>query len=463
MLNETHDSLSSPSSIISDESDVESFNTDWLRKYRGQSKLVLKPKTVEEVSEILKYCNEKNLAVVPQGGNTGLVGGSTPVFDEIVVSLAAMNNIRSFDEASGVLICDAGVILESADSYLRERNHIFPLDLGAKGSCQVGGNVSTNAGGLRLLRYGSLHGTVLGVEAVLPDGTILRDLQTLRKNNTGFDLKQMFIGAEGTIGIITGISVLCPRRSNAVNTAYFGLTSFDKVKEMFMEAKKDLGEILSAFELMDGLTQDLFHTTTGKPYPLADRYPFHVLIETSGSNGEHDSAKLESFLEKVMSDEIVADGTLAQDETQTQTLWRWREGLPEACAHWGGTYKYDISIPLNEFYRVVEDARVRFEEAGLVGGLEDESKPVIGVVGWGHMGDCNIHLNVVVRRYEKAVENLIEPWVYEWIQKVNGSISAEHGLGFAKRDYVQYSRDPVSLEIMRSLKKTFDPKGIMNP
>ncbi|KAK6347105.1 hypothetical protein TWF696_007184 [Orbilia brochopaga] len=458
--------LSSPSSVVyaeDDASELEGFNTDWVRKYRGKSQLVLKPKTVEEVSEILKYCSKRNLAVVPQGGNTGLVGGSVPVFDEIVVSLSSMNSIRSFDEVSGVLVCDAGVILESADSYLRERNHIFPLDLGAKGSCHVGGNVSTNAGGLRLLRYGSLHGTVLGVEAVLPDGTILNDLQTLRKNNTGFDLKQVFIGSEGTIGIITGISILCPRRSNAVHTAYFGLTSFSQVKKAFIKAKRDLGEILSAFELMDGLTQDLYHTATKKPYPLDSRYPFHILIETSGSNADHDMAKLEAFLEQVMGEEIVADGTLAQDKSQAEELWKWREGLPEACAHWGGTYKYDVSVPLNEFYTLVEDCRKRFEEAGLVGGTTNESKPVVGVVGWGHMGDSNLHLNVPVRWYDKQVEKLLEPWVYEWIQKRKGSISAEHGLGFAKRDYVQYSRDATALEIMRRVKKTFDPQGIMNP
>ncbi|EWC44999.1 mitochondrial D-lactate dehydrogenase 2 [Drechslerella stenobrocha 248] len=458
--------LSSPSSVLygqDDTSELQGFNTDWVRKYRGQSQLVLKPKTVEQVSEIMKHCSERNLAVVPQGGNTGLVGGSVPVFDEIVISLSAMNKIRSFDEVSGALVCDAGVILESADSYLRERNHIFPLDLGAKGSCHVGGNVATNAGGLRLLRYGSLHGTVLGIEAVLPDGTILHDLQTLRKNNTGFDLKQVFIGSEGTIGIITGISILCPRRSNAVHTAYFGLQSFDNVKKAFIKAKKDLGEILSAFELMDGLTQDTYHTATGKPYPLAERYPFHILIETSGSNAEHDMAKLEAFLEQVMGEEIVADGTLAQDKTQADELWKWREGLPEACAHWGGTYKYDVSIPLDEFYTLVEDTKKRLEDAGVVGGTTDESKPVVGVVGWGHMGDSNLHLNVPVRRYDKGVEGLLEPWVYEWIQKRKGSISAEHGLGFAKRDYVHYSRDPTSLELMRRVKKTFDPQGIMNP
>jgi len=392
------------------------------------------------------------------------IGGSVPVFDEIVLSLSGMNKIRNFDPVSGVLVADAGVILENADTYLRERSHLFPLDLGAKGSCFIGGNVATNAGGLRLLRYGSLHGSVLGLEVVLPDGTIFRDLQTLRKNNTGFDLKQMFIGSEGTIGVITGISILCPQKPNAVNTAYFGLKSFDHVKKAFVKAKKDLGEILSAFELMDGISQEMVHQTTGKTYPLEGRHPFHILIETSGSNGEHDSEKLEKFLEEVMSEEVVADGVLAQDETQAKTLWTWRETLPEVCAYYGGTYKYDLSIPLNEFYTLVEDCRERLGNAGLIGkDYDDDSKPVVNVVGWGHVGDSNLHLNIAVRRYDKEVEGLMEPWVYEWIRKRNGSISAEHGLGFAKRDFVQYSRDPTSLELMRRVKKTFDPLGIMNP
>lgn len=388
------------------------------------------------------------------------------MFDEIVVSLASMNQIRSFDQVSGVLVGDAGCILEAADTYLSERNHIFPLDLGAKGSAHIGGLVATNAGGLRLLRYGSLHGTVLGLEVVLPDGTIVNDLQKLRKNNTGFDLKQMFIGSEGVIGLVTGVSIQCPQRSKAVNTAYFGLTSFDHVKRAFIKAKTDLGEILSAFELMDGVSQEFVHETTGKNYPLADRYPFYVLIETSGSNNEHDGEKLEKFLEEVMTDEIVSDGVVAQDETQAKSLWTWREGLPEACAHYGGTYKYDVSIPLNHFYELIEDTRVRLEKADLMSEpstYSDDGKPVVAVVGWGHMGDSNLHLNVAVRRYDKEVEKVLEPFIYEWIQKHEGSISAEHGLGFAKRNYVQYSRDETSLDMMRKLKKTFDPLGIMNP
>ena len=269
--------------------DIEPFNSDWMRKYRGHSKLVLKPGSTEEVSKILKYCNDNMLAVVPQGGNTGLVGGSVPVFDEIVINLQRMNNIRSFDEVSGIFVADAGVILGVADNFLAEKNHIFPLDLGAKGSCQIGGNVATNAGGLRLLRYGSLHGNVLGIEAVLPDGTVVDDLSKLRKNNTGYDIKQLFIGGEGTIGIITGISILCPQRSPAINVAYFGLESYEKCQEAFREAKNQLSEILSAFELMDGRSQKLVNKATGKKMPLEGEYPFYCLIETSGSNTEHDS------------------------------------------------------------------------------------------------------------------------------------------------------------------------------
>lgn len=441
--------------------DLEPFNSDWMRKYKGHTKLVLKPGSTAEVSKILRYCNDNMLAVVPQGGNSGLVGGSVPVFDEIVINMSRMNKIRDFDEVSGTLVVDAGCILEVVDHFLAEKTHIFPLDLGAKGSCHVGGNVATNAGGLRLLRYGSLHGNVLGIEAVLPDGTIMDDLSRLRKNNTGYDIKQLFIGGEGTIGIITGVSILCPQRSKATNVAFFGLESFDKVQQAFRAAKGQLSEILSAFELMDGPSQDLVHTVTQKKRPLEGQYPFYCLIETSGSNPDHDSEKLESFLEHVMGEDIVSDGVLAQDETQIQSLWSWREGIPECLGHWGGVYKYDLSIPLPELYKLVEDTRERLQSAGLVG--DDEKYPVVGVVGYGHMGDSNLHLNVATRRFDKEVEEQLEPFVYEWIAKRNGSISAEHGLGLAKKPYIGYSRSETMIRLMKQVKDLYDPKGIMNP
>lgn len=452
--------LGSPSAVIDGVTtdatdDLEPFNEDWMHKYKGQSRLVLKPATTEEVSKILAYCNEHLLAVVPQGGNTGLVGGSIPVFDEIVVSLARMNHIHSFDEVSGSLVMDAGCILEVVDQYLAEKGYIFPLDLGAKGSCHVGGNVATNAGGLRLLRYGSLHGTVLGIEAVLPNGTIMNDLCTLRKNNTGYDLKQLFIGAEGTIGIITKVSIHCPQRSQAVNVSLFGLESYEKAQLAFKEAKKQLGEILSAFELMDGKSQQLVSVVKKQNKPLEGDYPFYCLIETSGSNAEHDYAKLEAFLEDVMTKEVVADGILAQDETQSRNLWGWREGITECLGHWGGTYKYDISIPLNEMYSIVEDVKARMEEEGLLG--DSDEHPVVAVLGYGHMGDSNLHLNIPVRRYDPKVEKVLEPYIYEWIQKRNGSISAEHGLGIAKKKYIGYSRDETVVGLMKQIKNLYDP------
>ncbi|UKZ77734.1 hypothetical protein TrVFT333_005458 [Trichoderma virens FT-333] len=443
------------------EDDLKPFNEDWMHKYRGQSRLVLKPGSTEEVSQILRYCNDRKLAVVPQGGNTGLVGGSVPIFDEIIINMSRMNQIHSFDEVSGSLVLDAGCILEVADQYLAERGYIFPLDLGAKGSCHVGGTVATNAGGLRLLRYGSLHGNVLGMEAVLPDGTVMNDLCALRKNNTGYDLKQLFIGGEGTIGIITKLVIQCPQRSAAVNVAYFGLESYEKAQLAFREAKKQLGEILSAFELMDSRTQQIVHKIKGEERPLEGEHPFYCLIETSGSNGDHDYEKLEKFLEDVLTKEIVVDGVVAQGEGQAKALWSWRESITECIGHGGGVYKYDVSIPLAEMYSLVEDVKTRMGEAGLIG--DTEEYPVSAVVGYGHMGDSNLHLNVAVRRYDAKVEEALEPFVYEWIEKRNGSISAEHGLGLAKKKYVQYSRNETVIGLMKQIKKLYDPNGIMNP
>lgn len=462
----------SPNQLITDSNDITGYNQDWMKKYIGQSKLVLKPKTTEQVSEILKYCNQRKLAVVPQGGNTGLVGGSVPVFDEIVISLASMNNIRSFDQSSGILKVDAGVILENADNYLSENGYIFPLDLGAKGSCFVGGNVATNAGGLRLLRYGSLHGSVLGLEVVLADGTIYNSMHSLRKDNTGYDLKQLFIGCEGSLGIITGVSILCPARPKSVNVAFLGLENYEQVTKCFQKAKSELGEILSAFEFMDKDSQLLAAQTLKTTHPLCQddiegiesvpEYPFYVLLETSGSNKEHDDIKLEKFLEDVMESEIVVDGTVSQDEQQLKTLWTWREGIAEASQQFGGVYKYDVSLPLDSMYKLVESVKERLNELEL-SSTEDNKKPVYEAVGYGHIGDGNLHLNVAVREYNKEVEKALEPFVYEFIESHKGSISAEHGLGFQKKNYIKYSKSETEINMMKDLKKHYDPNGILNP
>lgn len=452
------DGVSSPA-----EDDIAPFNEDWMRKYRGQSRLVLRPSSTEQVSRVLAHCNERKIAVVPQGGNTGLVGGSVPVHDEVVLNMGRMGNVLSFDDVSGVLVVEAGCVLEVADGYLAERGHIFPLDLGAKGSCHVGGNLATNAGGLRLLRYGNLHGSVIGLEAVLPDGTVVNELSTLRKNNTGYDLKQLFIGAEGTLGVITKVSIQCPQRPRAVNVAFLALPSFQHVCDAFREAKAQLSEVLSAFELMDAESQQLVRHVTGKEQPLEGDNPFYCLVETSGSNGEHDYAKLEAFLESVMEKEVVVDGVVAQDETQVKALWGWREGIPESMAAVGGTYKYDVSIPLADMYQLVEDTRARLEGLGLVAGEGFEGsaeKPVLSVVGYGHMGDSNLHLNVASKEYDPRVEAALEPWVYEWIQGRGGSISAEHGLGIAKKAFIGYSRSENMVALMRQVKDLYDPVSL---
>lgn len=442
--------------------DLDFFNEDYMRKYRGQSRLVLKPNSVAQVSKILKYCNEKRLSVVPQGGNTGLVGGSVPVFDEIVLSLSNLKEIRSFDPVSGILKADAGLILENADNFLKEHDYIFPLDLGAKGSCHVGGNIATNAGGLRLLRYGSLHGSVLGLEVVLPNGDIVDSLHSLRKDNTGYDTKQLFIGSEGTLGIITGFSILCPPRPKAQNVAFLGVNSYEEVQKTFIEAKKNLGEILSAFEFMDNKSQKLVEDYNKLSHPLEEPYPFYVLIETSGSSKEHDDDKLEKFLEHVMESEIVVDGIVAESQLQLETLWSWRELIPEASQHSGGVYKYDVSLPLKDLYDLVPAVEERLNAAGLIS-KTDASKPVIAAVGYGHIGDGNLHLNVAVREYSKDVEKAIEPFVYEWIQAHHGSVSAEHGLGFQKKKYIGYTKLENEIKLMQQIKNQLDPNGILNP
>ncbi|KAG5368735.1 D-lactate dehydrogenase [cytochrome] 2 [Yarrowia sp. C11] len=450
------------SGVVTDKDDLDFYNTDWMRKFRGQSQVVLKPQTTEQVSKIMAYCNDKRIAVVPQGGNTGLVGGAVPVFDEIVVSLSNMNKVRSFDDVSGILVADAGVILEAADNYLAERGYMFPLDLGAKGSCQIGGNVATNAGGLRLLRYGSLHGSVLGLEVVLPNGKVVNMLSKLRKDNTGYDLKQLFIGSEGTLGVITAVSILCPQRPSSRNVAYLAVDSYDKVQKAFIEAKKGLGEILSAFELMDGRSQGWVQQHCDLTRPVDTESPFFILIETAGSNKEHDDAKLEAFLEDVMEKEIVSDGVVASDETQFQNLWAWRERITEVIGKEGGVYKYDISIPLPQLYNIVDDLRAVFESKNMIS-KTDASKPVVDVIGYGHVGDGNLHLNIMTREYSDRVSEVLEPWIYQWVQKVNGSISAEHGIGLIKKPYIHYSKDEDNLELMGQLKEYYDPKKIMNP
>jgi FAD/FMN-containing dehydrogenase len=306
-----------------------------------------------------------------------LIGGSVPVFDEIIISTSLMNQIISLDEEAGVLVCQAGCVLEYLDNYLAEKGLMMPLDLGAKGSCQIGGNVSTNAGGLRLLRYGSLHGNILGIESVLADGTVIDCLSTMRKDNTGYDLKQLFVGSEGTLGIVTAVSILTPPRPQSINVALMGCENFDQVKQVYTTGRALLGEILSAVEFFDSTCSGLVDKHLNLINPLSD-YPFYVLVETSGSHEDHDQQKLNIFLEELLSRDYIEDGIVATDISKMKLIWSLRESIAEALLKEGVTYKYDVSLPLNCLYELVEEMKQRTEGV------------VKCVVGYGHIGDGTV-------------------------------------------------------------------------
>ncbi|GAB2227358.1 hypothetical protein Droror1_Dr00009176 [Drosera rotundifolia] len=438
--------------VVEDEDRLEVANTDWMRKYKGSSRIMLQPRTTDEVSQILKYCNSRRLAVVPQGGNTGLVGGSVPVFDEVIANMGLMNKIISFDKVSGILVCEAGCVLENLESFLENEGFVMPLDLGAKGSCQIGGNVSTNAGGLRLVRYGSLHGNVLGIEAVLANGTVLDMLGTLRKDNTGYDLKHLFIGSEGSLGIVTKVSILTPPKLSAVNVAILACDDYVSCQKLLLEAKRKLGEVLSGFEFLDSQSMDLvLNHLEGARNPLPPSlHNFYALIETTGNDESYDKEKLQAFLMASMENGLISDGVIAQDINQASSFWRIREGVPEALMRAGAVYKYDLSLPLEKMYDLVEQMRMR---------LGDSAK----VVGYGHMGDGNLHLNISASQYDDAILAQIEPFVYEWTSMHRGSISAEHGLGLMKANEIHYSKSTEVVQVMASIKKLLDINGILNP
>uniref|UniRef100_A0A1I8H6V4 D-2-hydroxyglutarate dehydrogenase, mitochondrial n=2 Tax=Macrostomum lignano TaxID=282301 RepID=A0A1I8H6V4_9PLAT len=437
--------------VIKDADEVLSYNIDWLRICRGQGQLVLRPKTTEEVSAIVRHCNKRRLAVVPQGGNTGLVGGSVPLFDEIVISTSRMNSLLSIDPVSGVLVAEAGCVLEQLDREAASQGLMMPLDLGAKGSCQIGGNLATNAGGLRLLRYGSLRGTTLGLEAVLPTGQVLDCLTTLRKDNTGYDIKQLLIGSEGTLGIITKAAILCPARPKSVQLAFLGLDSFQAVLDTYRLARRSLGEILSAFEFIDSESMRAVKQNLGLSCPLGE-HSFYVLAETSGSNETHDREKLDGFIESVMSmDGCATDGTVAQDAGQFAHLWSLRERIVESLLVDGYEYKYDVSLPLADIYRLVEHMRTRLDGR------------VIRTAGYGHLGDGNLHLNFTTPKFDAKVLELIEPHVFDWVRDRRGSVSAEHGLGLKKSQYIRHSKADFAVRVMAEVKRLLDPNGIMNP
>ncbi|KAK6150619.1 hypothetical protein DH2020_015551 [Rehmannia glutinosa] len=438
--------------VVLEEEKLDDANTDWMRKFKGSSKLMLQPRSTQEVSQILDYCNSRRLAVVPQGGNTGLVGGSVPVFDEVIINVSSMNNTISFDKDSGILVCEAGCILENLISFLDNEGYIMPLDLGAKGSCQIGGNVSTNAGACALFDTRTFLSGISGLEVVLANGTVLDMLGTLRKDNTGYDLKHLFIGSEGSLGIVTKVSILTPPKLSSVNLAFLACEDYTSCQKLLSEAKRKLGEILSAFEFLDINAMDLvLKHLDGLRNPLPSaKHNFYILIETTGSMESHDKEKLESFLLQSMENGLLNDGVLAQDVNQASSFWRIREGIPEALMKAGAVYKYDLSLPPEKMYNLVEEMRERLGTAA-------------NVVAYGHLGDGNLHLNISTRQYNDSILSKIEPFVYEWTSEQRGSISAEHGLGLMKANKIHYSKSAETVQLMAAIKKLLDPNGILNP
>jgi D-2-hydroxyglutarate dehydrogenase len=439
---------------ITNPDDCLPYNIDWIKTCQGQSQLVLRPKTTDEVQAILRYCHEHQLAVCPQSGNTGLAGGSVPVFDEIILSLSLLNSIGDFDENSGVLITDAGCILQTLDNHVRQFGHTMPIDLGAKGSCLIGGNVATNAGGIRVVRFGSLRSAVLGLEIILADGSRLDCLTSLRKDNTGVDLKQPFIGSEGILGIITRVALACPSAMPGLGLGFFACSSFENILSTMRLARKICGETLSAIEFLDESTYNLSLKNLQRTNKPVESNHFYILVETMSSTDEQAKSTIEKLATTALEKEFITDGTLAQDLTQYQDLWAIRERVPEALVADGYVFKYDFSLPPSRMYKLVEETQKRMKPFS----------NVRNVTGFGHLGDQNLHLNITVKGgYSDEIKHVLEPWLYEWVANERGSISAEHGLGLHKSKYLQLNKGKQSLELMKQMKNMFDPKGILNP
>ncbi|XP_058454630.1 D-2-hydroxyglutarate dehydrogenase, mitochondrial isoform X2 [Malaya genurostris] len=436
--------------ILLDPQDTVGYNRDYFRYVRGLGTVVLKPRTTKEVSHILRHCNNRRLAISIFGGNTGVCGGSIPVFDEIILSMELMNKIEVIDEYSGILVCQSGCVLEKLEEKLLSKRMIMPLDLGSKGSCQIGGNLATNAGGIRLVRYGNLHGTVLGLEAVLANGTTIDLMSNFQKDNTGYHLKHMFIGSEGTLGVITRVAIACPTETTTQNVLFLGLRSYEAVLQTFLESKKRLGEILTSCELIDRVSLEVTVNHLKTASPIKD-FPFYMLLETTGIQKEHDDEKVQSFLDYVIERGIVSDGVHACEPSKIDHLWKLREMIPAAVYSNRFCLTYDLSLPLKEFYDIVTVMRRR------VGHLTKI------VCGFGHIGDSNIHLTIAGDELTGEIQLLIDPFVYEFTRKLKGSVSAEHGIGLLKPKYLNYSKSTEAITLMKQIKMMMDPNGILNP
>ncbi|MDB5628919.1 MAG: hydroxyacid dehydrogenase [Tardiphaga sp.] len=438
--------------------DVAPYVTEERNLFQGRSPLVLRPGSTAEVAAICKLATKHNIAIVPQGGNTGLVGGQTPHHGEVVISLRRMDKVRDIDTQSNTMTVEAGLVLQTAQQRAADVDRLFPLSLGAEGSCTIGGNLSTNAGGTAALAYGVAREMALGLEVVLPDGRILNALSKLKKDNTGYDLRDLFIGAEGTLGIITAATLKLFPRPRAVETAFVGLQSVADALKLLQIAQGEAAGSLTSFELLAEICIDFCvkHGTDIRD-PLGERHPWYVLFEVSSAR-EDALATLESILERGLDDGVIADATIAANGAQRAAFWKLREVISPAQKPEGGSIKHDVSVPIAAVPDFIAEANAAVVK--LIPGCRP--------VPFGHLGDGNIHYNVsqpiggdsaafLARWHE------VNAVVFEIVMRMGGSISAEHGIGVMKRDELPGVKDKVAIDLMRGIKAMIDPLGIMNP
>ncbi|WP_454650067.1 FAD-binding oxidoreductase [Bradyrhizobium liaoningense] len=443
---------------ITDPGDIEPYLTEERNLFHGRSPLVLRPGSTAEVSAICKLASAHNIALVPQGGNTGLVGGQTPHNGEVVVSLRRLDKIREVDTASNTMTCEAGVVLQIAQARASEVDRLFPLSLGAEGSCTIGGNLSTNAGGTAALAYGVAREMALGLEVVLADGRVLNSLSKLKKDNTGYNLHNLFIGAEGTLGIITAATLKLFPKPRAIETAFVGLKSPAAALKLLTIAQSEAANALTSFELLSEMAVD-FSVRHGIDVrdPLEAKHPWYVLMELS-SPSEDARTPLETILTRAMEEEIVDDAVIAASLAQRGAFWKLRDEMSAAQKPEGGSIKHDISVPVAAVPAFIAEA-----DAAVVK-LIPGARPV----PFGHLGDGNLHYNVS-QPIGADTADFLARWhemnavVFAIVLRMGGSISAEHGIGVLKRDELPEVKDRTAIELMRSIKAMLDPLGIMNP
>lgn len=451
------------SACVIEPAEVAPYVIDYRKLYQGQALLVVLPASTSEVSRIMAWCHANNVPVVPQGGNTSLMGGAVP--DDsgtaVVLNLRRMNQVTEIDAVNDTMTVQAGVTLNAARCAAESASRLFPLRIGSEGSCQIGGNLATNAGGTAVLRYGNMRDLVLGIEAVLPDGRVFSSLKGLRKDNTGYDLKQLFIGSEGTLGIITAAVLKLAPQQRSASVAFVAVEHPAAAVQLLGEAKRVAGQTLTAFELISRPALELVLDYLGNvASPLPARHDWMVLIElTSGGDEQPLNDTLLGILEPALESGLVLDAAVASSVADAQTFWRIREEISDAQTRHGGSVRCDVSVPLSRIAPFIEAASRRVVE------LEPEVRMVI----YGHMGDGNVHFNPLRPKNQTAAQFLathgksIAEVVDDLAADNKGSISAEHGVGVAKREALLTYKSPVEIELMWQIKRALDPKNLLNP